>query len=76
MEPANLFGGFLSDESNMNFYNEMADAQGGVRAHYRAYQAWLDATPQERIERKRAEADLAFHRVGITFAVYLSLIHI
>jgi uncharacterized circularly permuted ATP-grasp superfamily protein len=25
---------------------------------------------RERIERKRAEADLAFHRVGITFAVY------
>ena len=28
------------------------------------------ATPPERIARKRAEADLAFHRVGITFAVY------
>jgi len=30
----------------------------------------LKATPPERIARKRAEADLAFHRVGITFAVY------
>jgi uncharacterized circularly permuted ATP-grasp superfamily protein len=54
----------------MNFYNEMYDAKGGVRAHYKGYEDWLKATPPERIERKRAEADLAFHRVGITFAVY------
>ena len=54
----------------MNFYNEMYDAQGGIRAHYKGYEDWLKATPPERIERKRAEADLAFHRVGITFAVY------
>ena len=54
----------------MNFYNEMYDAEGGVRSHYQSYADWLQATPGERIERKRAEADLAFHRVGITFAVY------
>ena len=54
----------------MNFFNEMYDAAGGVRAHYQGYADWLKATPPERIERKRAEADLAFHRVGITFAVY------
>ncbi len=54
----------------MNFYNEMYDADGGVREHYKHYETWLKGTPPERIERKRAEADLAFHRVGITFAVY------
>lgn len=54
----------------MNFYNEMYDAAGGVREHYKGYEHWLRETPPERIERKRAEADLAFHRVGITFAVY------
>jgi len=54
----------------MNFYNEMVDASGGVRTHYRGYDQWLRETPRERIARKRAEADLAFHRVGITFAVY------
>lgn len=54
----------------MNFYNEMYDANGGVRAHYKGYEDWLKATPPERVERKRAEADLAFHRVGIAFAVY------
>jgi uncharacterized circularly permuted ATP-grasp superfamily protein len=48
----------------------MYDANGGVREHYKGYENWLRETPPERIERKRAEADLAFHRVGITFAVY------
>ena len=54
----------------MRFYNEMTDADGVVRPHYRRYADWLAATPPERIARKRAEADLVFHRVGITFAVY------
>jgi len=54
----------------MNFYNEMTNAGGNVRDHYRGYAEWLEATSPERIARKRAEADLAFHRVGITFAVY------
>ena len=53
-----------------HFFNEMVDAAGNVRPHYRAYADWLAATPAERIARKRAEADIAFHRVGITFAVY------
>jgi uncharacterized circularly permuted ATP-grasp superfamily protein len=61
---------FPDNESIMNFYNEMTDANGGVRKHYQGYDSWLKSTPPERIERKRAEADLAFHRVGITFAVY------
>ncbi len=52
------------------FFNEMYDAAGTVRPHYRAYADWLAATAPERIARKRAEADIAFHRVGITFAVY------
>ena len=64
------FERILNDESKMNFYNEMYDVNQGIREHYKAYETWLAATPAERIERKRAEADLAFHRVGITFAVY------
>ena len=55
---------------SIDFYNEMVDATGALRPHYRAYADWLAATPPERIARKRAEADIAFHRVGITFAVY------
>ena len=52
------------------FFDEMYDATRTLRPHYRAYADWLAATPEERIARKRAEADIAFRRVGITFAVY------
>ncbi len=51
-------------------YDEMRDADGTVRAHYRAIDEWLKATPAKRVAEKRHEADLLFHRVGITFAVY------
>ncbi|WP_300328949.1 circularly permuted type 2 ATP-grasp protein [Accumulibacter sp.] len=54
----------------VNFYNEMVDAEGNLRSHYRAFADWLASMPTERLARKRAEADTAFHRVGITFAVY------
>ncbi|WP_227470767.1 circularly permuted type 2 ATP-grasp protein [Massilia sp. YMA4] len=45
-------------------------ADGAVRPHYRAFAEWLAQQTPDAIERKRAEADLAFRRVGITFAVY------
>jgi uncharacterized circularly permuted ATP-grasp superfamily protein len=51
-------------------YDEMHAADGSVRDSYRSYAEWLQATPAEVIARKREEADIAFHRVGITFAVY------
>ena len=54
----------------MEFFNEMYATDGNVREHYRIYHEWLQAAPPERVARKRAEADLAFRRVGITFAVY------
>ncbi|MBE2257651.1 MAG: circularly permuted type 2 ATP-grasp protein [Rhodobacteraceae bacterium] len=52
------------------FYDEMYDASGALRPHYRLFAEWLAAMPPERLARKQAEADIAFHRVGITFAVY------
>jgi uncharacterized circularly permuted ATP-grasp superfamily protein len=51
-------------------YDEMHHAQNGVRGHYQAFNDWLKAKPEEFIRSKRAEADLTFRRVGITFAVY------
>jgi len=51
-------------------YDEMHGADGDVRAHFRALADWLAETPAERVAEKRREADLLFHRVGITFAVY------
>ncbi|CAN7320911.1 circularly permuted type 2 ATP-grasp protein [Pseudoduganella sp. LjRoot289] len=53
------------------FFNEMhADGGSEVREHYREFCRWLSQQPPETIERKRAEADIMFRRVGITFAVY------
>src|SRR5688500_16375165 len=51
-------------------FDEMRDENGAVRAHFRSLAAWLADTPAERVAEKRREADLLFHRVGITFAVY------
>jgi uncharacterized circularly permuted ATP-grasp superfamily protein len=54
-----------------DFFDEMyANDSGKVREHYREFESWLSEQPPEVIERKRAEADLIFRRVGITFAVY------
>ena len=51
-------------------YDEMLLANNQFRDHYHAYLAWLHQTDEKSIERKREEADLLFHRVGITFNVY------
>jgi uncharacterized circularly permuted ATP-grasp superfamily protein len=51
-------------------FDEMYAAGGAVRPHYGSFVTWLKQTPPDVIARKREEADLTFHRVGITFAVY------
>src|SRR5437764_9981352 len=51
-------------------YDEMRTLEGRVRAHYRPFADWLERTSPDRIAQKRGEAERAFHRVGITFAVY------
>ena len=43
---------------------------GRVRGHFAPLADWLASMPPERVAEKRREADLLFHRVGITFAVY------
>jgi uncharacterized circularly permuted ATP-grasp superfamily protein len=54
-----------------NFFDEMYfDGNASVRPHYDEFSSWLAAQSAETIARKRAEADLIFRRVGITFAVY------
>ena len=52
------------------FYDEMLQADGGIRPHYRAFADWIERTPPERVAKKREEAERAFHRLGITFTVY------
>src|SRR5438067_1237247 len=48
----------------------MQSEDGAIRPHFRSVAKWLAETPAERVAEKRREADLLFHRVGITFAVY------
>ncbi|GIX35107.1 MAG: hypothetical protein KatS3mg126_0886 [Lysobacteraceae bacterium] len=43
---------------------------GEIRAPYALVEAWLKSLPPERWAAKRAEAELLFRRIGITFAVY------
>ncbi len=52
------------------FYHEMHASDGAVRDIYRRYGRWLAALPDGALERKSAEAELLFRRLGITFAVY------
>jgi uncharacterized circularly permuted ATP-grasp superfamily protein len=56
--------------SEARFFNEMHLPDGAIRQHYQPFADWLADTPPDRIAQKRAEADIVFHRVGITFAVY------
>ena len=51
-------------------YDEMYSDSATVRPHYRDFHAWLGRQPEHAIAQKRAEAELIFRRVGITFAVY------
>ena len=50
--------------------DELFLTAGVVHPHAQGLADWLSTQPPERIAQKRAEADLAFRRVGITFAVY------
>ena len=51
-------------------FDEMLDASGKARPHYQAFHQWLKQQSDTLMGLKRAEADLIFRRVGITFAVY------
>ncbi|MEJ1228990.1 circularly permuted type 2 ATP-grasp protein [Pseudomonas sp. CCNWLW56] len=51
-------------------FDEMYDAEGQVRPHYRAFAHWLASAPEELLAQRRREADLLFHRAGITFTLY------
>jgi len=58
----------------MKFFDEMhassAHADPQVRDHYQTYSRWLQRQPGELMASRRAEAEMIFRRVGITFAVY------
>jgi uncharacterized circularly permuted ATP-grasp superfamily protein len=51
-------------------YDEMHDDGRTPRPHYGPYADWLASMSPEQMAGKRAEADLIFRRIGITFSVY------
>ena len=51
-------------------FDEMNASPASVRPHYEAYQRWLAKQPADTMQARRAEAEMIFRRVGITFAVY------
>ncbi len=51
-------------------YDEMIQPGGKVRDSYKGYHRWLLGQARDNLVRKRKEAELQFHRVGITFNVY------
>ncbi len=51
-------------------FDEMNASATSVRKHYQGYQRWLAQQPADVMQARRAEAEMIFRRVGITFAVY------
>jgi uncharacterized circularly permuted ATP-grasp superfamily protein len=51
-------------------FNEMYLPDGSCRPGYEFLKRWLETTPAELLAQRRAEAELLFRRIGITFAVY------
>ncbi|HYN60146.1 MAG TPA: circularly permuted type 2 ATP-grasp protein [Rubrivivax sp.] len=51
-------------------FDEMRVSPQQLREHYRGYERWLNAQPQDLMRDRRDEAEMIFRRVGITFAVY------
>ena len=51
-------------------FDEMNASASSVRGHYQGYQRWLAKQSDDAMRARRAEAEMIFRRVGITFAVY------
>jgi uncharacterized circularly permuted ATP-grasp superfamily protein len=51
-------------------FNEMYADTNVCRPGYEFLSHWLESTPAEELAHRRAEAELLFRRIGITFAVY------
>ena len=56
--------------ADLKFFDEMSEATGSPRHVYRRLAEWLEHVPPGLLASRRAQADLLFRRIGITFAVY------
>jgi uncharacterized circularly permuted ATP-grasp superfamily protein len=66
VEMDSLFGDYPLDQA----FDEMREAGGALRPHYRAMAESLATLPQEELQRRKQSADLSFLTQGITFTVY------
>lgn len=57
-------------QSAKQFFDEMKMHGHDTRAIYQAYDRWLSNVSIQQLAAKRAEAEVLFRRVGITFNVY------
>lgn len=57
-------------QSAKQFFDEMKMHGDDTRAIYQAYDRWLSNVSIQQLAAKRAEAEVLFRRVGITFNVY------
>ncbi|QWF69831.1 circularly permuted type 2 ATP-grasp protein [Methylomonas paludis] len=60
----------MNTQPTPKYFNEMLTNSGDVRDIYQQYMQWQQGLPNSTLERKSAEAELLFRRMGITFAVY------
>ncbi|MGD0961318.1 MAG: circularly permuted type 2 ATP-grasp protein [Methylomonas sp.] len=60
----------MNTKPKPNFFNEMLTETDEVRDIYQRYAEWRQDLTGGTLERKSAEAELLFRRMGITFAVY------
>lgn len=61
---------FLYETNSDRFFDEMYQSDGQVRPPYRIIEEWLASQPKGGMSRIVQEAETAFRRLGITFAVY------
>ncbi len=61
-----LFGDYPLDHA----YDEMREASGELRQHYRSLAESLASLPPDELQRRKQSADLSFLNQGITFTVY------
>jgi uncharacterized circularly permuted ATP-grasp superfamily protein len=54
----------------LNPFDEMSVSEGEVRHPYRRYEQWFSGQEQAQLQIKSKDAERAFRRTGITFAVY------
>src|SRR5450631_1662935 len=66
VEMDSLFGDYPLDQA----FDEMREANGELRPHYRALAETLARLPHDELQRRKQSADLSFLTQGITFTVY------